>query len=231
MGTQEAEEISLENIFAISKNMIQKYCEQNGIDDEKAIHPANWSDILDEINNALLPRGSRLLKMQGNLYNQYDLGKVVYLYERVYKKLCNIYIQEINQKDFLILSGIDKQSLYNWSNNINNTNININSDSDINNNSDDSINSDVLLSCKSFDFIEKINEDNEASLWGLMKGDKGNPNKWFGKMNRYHGWNGAGTTAEVSRKQSLTAAELPKLGANSESIRQIAQSEITEEIG
>lgn len=188
MQNQETLEITLENIFVIAKDIIKQYCVNNEIDSEKEIHPANWSDILDEINAALIPKGSTLLKTESNLYNQYDIEKVIYLYERVYKKLCNIYIQEINQKDFLILSGIDKQSLYNWSGS-------------------------NKLSSESFDFIEKLREDNEQSVWNLMRGDKGNPNKYFGKLNKYHGWNGSGTISDASRnKGALTAAELPQLG-------------------
>lgn len=198
----EALEVTLENIFVIAKDIIKNYCIENEIENEKEIHPSVWCDILDEINAVAFPKGSKLLKTDTNQYNQYNLDKVIYLYNKVYVKLCNIYIQEINQKDFLLLSGIDKQSLYNWSSNSNNSSI---------------------LSSTSFDFIAKINEDNEQSVWNLMRGDKGNPNKYFGKLNRYHGWNGAGTTAEASRKQSLTAAELPKLGGNTTENLQIEQ--------
>lgn len=180
--------VELENILSIAKDIIKNYCIDNYVDDEYAIHPANWCDILDEIHQAVFSNNSNILKTETNLYNQYDLEKVIYLYNRVYVKLCNKYIQEICQKDFLILSGIDKQSLYNWSGN-------------------------NKLSSSSFDFIEKINEDNEASLWALMKGDKGNPNKWFGKMNKYHGWNGSGTTSgHGDNKQQIGASGLKQLG-------------------
>lgn len=201
---ERVEEVTLENLFTISKDIIKTYCLENDIEDEKEIHPATWCDILDEINSALLSDGSRLLKTETNKYNQYDIERVIYLYNKVYVKLCNIYIQEINQRDFLILSGIDKQSLYNWSGN-------------------------NKLSATSFDFIEKINEDNEASVWNLMRGDKGNPNKYFGKLNRYHGWNGAGTISEKNTRQSLTAAELPKLGGNHTQLQLESKSEVIDE--
>ncbi len=183
---ERAEEVTLDSLFAMSKDIIKQYCIEHEIEDEKEIHPSTWCDILDEINETLITDG-RILKTETNKYNQYDIERVIYLYNKVYVKLCNIYIQEINQRDFLILSGIDKQSLYNWSGS-------------------------NRPSSTSFDFIEKINEDNEASVWNLMRGDKGNPNKYFGKLNRYHGWNGAGTTSERNTKSALPAAELPKLG-------------------
>ena len=51
-------------------------------------------------------------------------------------------------------------------------------------------------------------QDNENSLWGLMLGDKGNPNKYFGKLNRYHGWNGAGTTSQPTNKATLSLEDI-----------------------
>lgn len=202
---ERVEEITLESLFAMSKDIIKQYCIDHEIDDEREIHPSTWCDILDEINETLIADG-RILKTESNKYNQYDIQRVIYLYTKVYTKLCNIYIQEINQRDFLILSGIDKQSLYNWSGN-------------------------NRLSTASFDFIEKLREDNEASVWNLMRGDKGNPNKYFGKLNRYHGWNGAGTTSERATKSSLTAADVLKLTQENANVRQIAQSEIVAEQG
>lgn len=185
--------IELMQLLPICKDIIKQYCIENEIDNEKEIHPSTWSDILDTINERLITDG-RILKTETNRYNQYDLDSVIYLYNKVYVKLCNIYIQEINQKDFLILSGIDKQSLYNWSSNSNSNS----------------------LSTKSFDFIGKINEDNEASVWKLMLADRGNPNKYFGKLNRYHGWNGSGTVAEkkaiATRTPEQIAAEYGQTG-------------------
>ena len=69
-------------------------------------------------------------------------------------------------------------------------------------------------SAKSFDLHEKIMQDNEQSLTSLMIGDKGIPTKYLAKLNRYHGWNMPGVTRETSKRQSLGAAELPKLGQN-----------------
>ena len=83
------------------------------------------------------------------------------------------------------MSGIEKQSFYNWVEG---------------------------PSAKSLDLHEKIMQDNEQSLTSLMIGDKGIPTKYLAKLNRYHGWNMPGVTRETSKRQSLGAAELPKLG-------------------
>lgn len=180
--------VDLENILVIAKDIITEYCIDNQIEDEKKIHPNTWNDILDEICQRVFVNNPRILKTESNIYNQYDKEKVLYVYDRVYKKLCNIYIQEICQNGFIILSGIDKQTLYNWNNGTSST--------------------------QRFDLQEKIRSDNEESVWGLMRGDAGNPNKYFGKLNKYHGWNGSGTINEKTKQGALTASELPKLGGN-----------------
>lgn len=178
--------VDLENVFNISKDIITEYCIEHQIEDEKKIHPNTWNDVLDEICQRIFASNPKILKTDSNTYNQYDKEKVLYIYDRVYKKLCNIYIQEICQQGFIILCGIDKQTLYNWSSG--------------------------TLSTPSFDLQEKIREDNENSIWGLMRGDNGNSNKYFGKLNKYHGWNGSGTTNEKTKQGVLTAEDLPKLG-------------------
>lgn len=191
--------VDLENVFNIAKDVITDYCIEHQIEDEKKIHPNTWNDVLDEICQRIFVNNPRILKTDSNTYNQYDKEKVLYVYDRVYKKLCNIYIQEICQQGFITLCGIDKQTLYNWSSG--------------------------TLSTPSFDLQEKIREDNENSIWGLMRGDGGNPNKYFGKLNKYHGWNGSGTTNEKAKQGALSASELPKLGGTA------ANPQIVAEIG
>ena len=82
--------------------------------------------------------------------------------------------------------GIDKQTLYNWA------------------------------SSASFDLQQKIQEDNEQSLFALMKDRRMNPMKVLPKLNRYHGWNMPGARGEPDQRKVLTAAELPKLGVSAE---------------
>lgn len=175
---------TVEDMLPAVKDLIVNYCIDNDID-EKNIHPTLWNDILDEIYTRIIKPNNRLLKTDTNRYNQYSKDKVYILYNYIYKKICNKYIQEISLQGFINMSGIEKQSFYNWS--------------------DES-------SAKSLDLHEKIMQDNEQSLTSLMIGDKGIPTKYLAKLNRYHGWNMPGVTRETSKKQSLGAAELPKLG-------------------
>ena len=175
---------TVEDMLPAVKDLIVNYCIDNEVD-EKNIHPTLWNDILDEIKIHIVKPNNRLLKTDTNRYNQYDKDKVYILYNYIYKKICNKYIQEISLQGFINMSGIEKQSFYNWAEG---------------------------PSAKSFDLHEKIMQDNEQSLTSLMIGDKGIPTKYLAKLNRYHGWNMPGVTRETSKRQSLGAAELPKLG-------------------
>ena len=177
---------TVEDMLPAVKDLIVNYCIDNEVD-EKNIHPTLWNDILDEIKIHIVKPNNRLLKTDTNRYNQYDKDKVYILYNYIYKKICNKYIQEISLQGFINMSGIEKQTLYNWT---------------------------ERPSATGFDLHEKIMQDNEQSLTSLMIGDKGIPTKYLAKLNRYHGWNMPGVTRETSKRQSLGAAELPKLGQN-----------------
>ena len=175
---------TVEDMLPAVKDLIVNYCIDNEVE-EKNIHPTLWNDILDEIKIHIVKPNNRLLKTDTNRYNQYDKDKVYILYNYIYKKICNKYIQEISLQGFVNMSGIEKQSFYNWADE---------------------------PSAKTLDLHEKIMQDNEQSLTSLMIGDKGIPTKYLAKLNRYHGWNMPGVTRETSKRQSLGAAELPKLG-------------------
>ena len=174
----------VEDMPAVAVDIVSAYCTRNAID-EKDIYPSIWDDIIDELYIKLFKPCNRLLKTDSNLYNQYDKDKVYYIYKYIYKRLCNSHCQEVSQKGFLDMSGIDKQTLYNWKG--------------------------EGLSRASFDLQEKIMEDNEQSLFALMKDRRNNPMKLLPKLNKVHGWNMPGIGARNDTKQTLTAAELPKL--------------------
>lgn len=177
----------VEDMPKVAIDIVSSYCTMHEID-EKDIYPSIWDDIIDELYIKLFKPCNRLLKTDSNLYNQYDKDKVYYIYKYIYKRLCNSHCQEVSQKGFLDMSGIDKQTLYNWK-----------SDG---------------LSSSSFDLQEKIMEDNEQSLFALMKDRRNNPMKLLPKLNKVHGWNMPGIGARNEQKQALTAAELPKLDSS-----------------
>ena len=188
----------VEDMPAVARDIVSSYCERNEIN-EKDIYPSIWNDIIDELYIKLFKPCNRLLKTESNLYNQYDKDKVEYIYINIYKRLCNSHCQEVSQKGFLDMSGLDKQTLYNWR--------------------------DDKSSTSSFGLQEKIMEDNEQSLFALMKDRRNNPMKYLPKLNKVHGWNMPGIGARNDQKNALTAAELPKLVGNNTELFQIEQQD------
>lgn len=172
---------SVEDMPAVARDIVSMYCRENDID-EKDIFPSIWNDIIDELYIKLFKPCNRVLKTDSNKYNEYDKDKVLYIYNNIYRRLCNNHCQEVSQKGFIDMIGIDKQTLYNWA------------------------------SSASFDLQQKIQDDNEQSLFALMKDRRMNPMKVLPKLNRYHGWNMPGARGEPEKRKVLTAAELPKLG-------------------
>lgn len=182
----------VEDMPAVASDIVSKYCDVNSVD-ESDIYPSIWNDIITELYIKLFRPCNRLLKTDSNMYNQYDVDKVLYIYNNIYKRLCNKHCQEISQKGFIDMSGIDKQTLYNWK----------------------------APSSSSFDLQEKIMEDNEESLFSLMKDRRNNPMKILPKLNKVHGWSMPGARDRADTKQALTAADLPQLGKQSQDIAQI----------
>lgn len=172
---------SVEDMEPIARDIVTQYCAENDAD-ERDIKPSMWDDIIDELYIKLFKPCNRLLKTESNLYNQYDKDKVEYVYKYIYRRLCNNHCQEVCQKGFIDMIGIDKQTLYNWA--------------------------DKESSSTSFDLQKKIMEDNEQSLFSLMKDRRINPMKILPKLNMKHGWNMPGVKQEGGANKALSIAEL-----------------------
>ena len=169
-----------EQDITVYKNELQAivdiYCTDNNIDKDN-IYPSIWTDILTEIYEQIYLKDDSLLKDEPNIYNKYNKDKVIKAYY-ICKRLCNSHCQEVSQKGFLTMIGMDKQTLYNWS------------------------------SKESFDLQEKIAEDNQESLEKLMFDRRNNPMKYLPKLNRYHGYNMSGVRENVSNRNTLSIEDL-----------------------
>lgn len=200
---------SVEDMPQVARRIVSNYCDANGID-EADIFPNIWADIISELNVVLFRPCNKLLKLEGTQYGEYDRLKILYIYEHIYKRLSNSHCQEITLKGFCDMVGIPKQSFYNWANDdkylYTNNGITYNISNGVNNNQE--------LSTLRFDLHEKIMEDNEESLFNLMKDRRNNPMKLLPKLNKVHGWNMSGVSAQATR-QALSDAELPRLGGGS----------------
>lgn len=177
---------TVDDMRIVASDIVTNYCDRHGID-ENDIFPSIWADIITELNISLFSPCNRVLKTDSNLNNEYDKRKVEYVYNNIYKRLCNSHCQEVTIKGFIDMSGIGKQTLYDWQ---------INSG----------------LSSSGSDLVKKIAEDNEESLFNLMKDRRLNPMKVLPKLNRYHGWNMPGARAERTEREALGADALIQLG-------------------
>ncbi len=177
---------TVDDMRIVASDIVTDYCNRHNID-ENDIFPSIWADIITELNISLFSPCNRVLKTDSNLNNEYDKRKVEYVYNNIYKRLCNSHCQEVTIKGFIDMSGIGKQTLYDWQ---------INSG----------------LSSSGSDLVKKIAEDNEESLFNLMKDRRLNPMKVLPKLNRYHGWNMPGARAERTEREALGADALIQLG-------------------
>ena len=174
----------VEDMTKVASDIVSDYCAVKEIEEDD-IPPQIWNDIIDELYIKLFKPCNRLLKTDNNLYNQYDVSKVEYIYINIYRRLCNSHCQEISQKGFLDMTGIGKQTLYDWAGG--------------------------KLSTQSSDLQQKIMDDNEQSLEAMLHDKRINPMKVLPSLNKKHGWNLPGVSRESANKTALTAAELPKL--------------------
>ena len=174
----------VEDMTKVASDIVSDYCAVKEIEEDD-IPPQIWNDIIDELYIKLFKPCNRLLKTDNNLYNQYDVSKVEYIYINIYRRLCNSHCQEISQKGFLDMTGIGKQTLYDWAGG--------------------------KLSTQSSDLQQKIMDDNEQSLEAMLHDKRINPMKVLPSLNKKHGWNLPGVSRESANKTALTAAELPQL--------------------
>lgn len=177
------QEINLDNLKTIMEDIISNYCIDKNID-ESDIPPQRWNAIIQILHETIFRDNRNLLRNDHTQYNEYNIDKVLHVYN-IYKYISNDHGQEITIKKFCDLTGIDRQTLYNWN--------------------------DGKLSSQRFDILEKIHADNEESLESMLHDKRYNPMKILPSLNRKHQWNLPGVSREKTDKQSLSAADLPKL--------------------
>lgn len=212
---------SLEKVLPIAEDILYRVADELN-EDVFAMKPARWKYVLSCVFNEVIYPNRRLLYAE-NVKNGYDQYAIKYLYLHVYKVFSNRYNQRISQVGFEYFSGIDNQTIYNWSNDTglyknDNPNLNSNIFNYINNSIDNTIDININVQCildklstLKFDLYKQIKKDSEESTVDIMFGDTANSTKYIAYLNRHHNWNGAGTTSERARAQMLTAADLPKL--------------------
>lgn len=177
---------SVEDMRNIAFDIVRNYCIENDVEEDN-IKPLIWLDIIAELYNVLFKPCNKFLRKANAQYGEYDVSKIEYIYNNIYKRLCYKHSQEVYLKAFCDMVGVGTSTINDW-------------------------NSGRLNSQRS-DLQQKISQDNEESLFALMKDSRVNPMKILPKLNKVHGWNMPGTRSQLTdTEKALCASELPKLG-------------------
>ena len=193
-----------EQTIEVFENDIQLYlsmfCEENGIEDMKKESQSVWNGALRYIRRHVF-NNKDVLKSKDNIniynnnipstFNAYNYDTVNSICD-IYIDLCFINDKEVSIIGFSNLTGIDNDTINIWGNN------------------------DNKLSSLSFGIYKKLSQFREESLSNkLVTGNK-NPVGVIAVLNRQYGWASPYTSDSNRQKRSLTAAELPKLGADNQ---------------
>ena len=207
-----------ESTIEVFENDIDLYLHQfqnkQGIDDLKAVPQTIWNACLMYIQRHVFTNRD-MLKQKNNIYTDntlmatncnsynYDLLDSIcdyYIYiTALYDKECSIY-------GFSKLVNIPYQLIQEWGNNYSNSN---------------------RLSAKSCDIYKKLTNEREQSLVAKLVSMK-HPTAMAIILNKEYNYNLPGVSRE-NAKQSLTAAELPKLGGNQTQLQLENKSEVVDE--
>lgn len=190
----------VENEIEVFENDIDLYLHQfqdeQGIEDLRTVPQSVWNACLMYIQRHVF-NDRDLLKQSNNIYNSnsiMDSNYNMYNYDLVnnildyYIYICNLYNKEISIVGFSKLTNIDDETINIWGSNSN------------------------KLSSKSFGIYKKICQMREESLSNKLVDGKQNPVGTIAVLNRQFGWASPYVSDSNRQKNSLTAAELPKLG-------------------
>lgn len=178
---------------------LQEFKESQDIEDLRTVPQSVWNACLMYIQKRVFSNRNDL-KQSNYIYNNnsimdsnynsynYDLLDNILDY---YIYLCGLYNKECSIVGYSKLLNIPVQTIMEWGNNYNNSN---------------------RLSSKSLDIYQKLCREREESLSNKLVDGKQNPVGTIAVLNRQFGWASPYTSDANRQKQSLTAAELPKLG-------------------
>lgn len=189
---------------------LHQFQDEQEIEDLRTVPQTIWNACLMYIQRHVFTNRD-MLKQKNNIYtdntlmatncNSYDYDLLnnicdYYIYiTALYDKECSIY-------GFSKLTNINYQNIMEWGNNYNNSN---------------------RLSTKSCEIYKKLTNEREQSLVAKLVSMK-HPTAMAIILNKEYNYNLPGVSKEQANKNSLTAAELPKLGTeNGTYVNQIKQ--------
>lgn len=184
---------------------LRMFCEEQGIEDMRAAPQSVWNAALMYIkrhvfntpdvlksskplsgysNNNYNNQYSNLNSSNCNSYNIELVDSICNYY--IY--ICNLYNKGVTISGFSKLTGISETVIYEWGR------------------------EERTLSTSSSSIYKKLSSEYENSAEAKLWGNK-NPVAVMAILNKRFGWNLPGVSKEQTSKRALSAAELPKLGA------------------
>lgn len=193
-----------ETTIEIFENDIEMYLrmfqEEQDIEDLRTVPQSVWNGALRYIYNHVFKHNSDILKNHTNYNinnnnipsncNMYNYDLLLEIADYYIYNMCMVNNKEVSILGFITLTGIDESVIYDWGNNNN------------------------KLSSSASKIYKKLSQMREESLSNKLADGKQNPVGVIAMLNRHYGWASPYTSDSNRQKQSLTAAELPKLGEN-----------------
>lgn len=193
-----------ETTIEIFENDIEMYLrmfqEEQDIEDLRTVPQSVWNGALRYIYNHVFKHNSDILKSHINYNinnnnipsncNMYNYDLLLEIADYYIYNMCMVNNKEVSILGFITLTGIDESVIYDWGNNNN------------------------KLSSSASKIYKKLSQMREESLSNKLADGKQNPVGVIAMLNRHYGWASPYTSDSNRQKQSLTAAELPKLGEN-----------------
>lgn len=200
---QNMERVTDTNISDVYENdmtlYLAEFCREQNIESMKDESQAVWNAALMYIKRHVFNEpGCLKSKVMQPLKDTSFPGSVstcnAYDYDLVnricdyYIYMCMSYDKEISGIGFSLLTGINRDTIYDWGRDIN------------------------KLSSKGCEIAKKLSDFREESLSAKLATAKRNPVGILAILNRHYNWNLPGVSREHTSNKALTAAELPQLG-------------------
>lgn len=181
-----------EELLEVYNNQIEEYLHQYCIDHEielkdvYTIDQSRWNSILLYIYRHVFkptPNNNPNNRYNGKSNIDYSNKELLNNVCDIYINLCYEYSKEVSIMGFSKLTGIHKDTLYEWLNNKGNES-------------------------GSSDLAQKLNDEREESLSNKLASGKGNPVGILGILNRHYGWNMGQPRGQETRQK---APDLPAM--------------------
>ena len=202
MQKVEGEQITIDVFENDIDLYLHQFQDEQEIEDLRTVPQSVWNGALRYIYNHVFKHNSDVLKCHNNYSmnnnnipsncNMYNYDLLLEIADYYIYNMCMVNNKEVSILGFTTLTGIDQENIYNWGNDNN------------------------KLSSTGFKIYKKLSQMREESLSNKLADGKQNPVGVIAMLNRHYGWASPYTADSNRQKSSLTAAELPKLGANNQ---------------